>query len=122
MYVAGQEGIKDQVKEKFLNAYFENIVPLNDIDTLADIMGEFGWGKDRVVRIIADQSMAKIVKDEITHYQQRGVRGVPFFVINDKYGISGAQPVETFLAAFESVAPLNMEEGEESCDIESGIC
>jgi len=104
LQVAGEEGFKDTLKERFLKANFEDTVALNDIDVLADIMAEFGWSKDKVESIIADHSIAEKVKAEIQFYQQRGVSGVPFFVINDKYGISGAQPADVFLKAFASVS------------------
>lgn len=122
LHVAGDEGFKDELKERFLKAYFEENLRLNDIDVLAAILQPFGWAKDRVEQIIAEQSIAQKVKSEIALYQQRGVSGVPFFVINDKYGISGAQPKEAFLEAFASVSPTeNIIEGL-TCDPETGEC
>ena len=104
LHVAGEEGFKDALKERFLKANFEDTVALNDIDVLADILADFGWSKDKVEQIIADEGIAQKVENAIAFYQQRGVSGVPFFVINNKYGISGAQPSDVFLKAFESVA------------------
>ena len=88
LHAAGEEGFKDTLKERFLKANFEDTVALNDIDVIAEIMAEFGWSKDKVEKVIADESIAQKVKSEIEFYQQRGVTGVPFFVINNKYGIS----------------------------------
>lgn len=122
LHVAGEEGFKDQLKERFLKAYFEENLRLNDIDVLSSIMEAFGWSKEKVQEIIADQAIAQTVKNEIAYYQQRGVSGVPFFVINDKFGISGAQPKEAFLEAFASVAPpVKIEEGA-TCDPITGKC
>jgi len=122
LYVAGQEGFQDELKEQFLKAYFVDKRPLNDIAVISSIMADFGWDKEKVEKTIADDSIAKSVKEEIAFYQQRGVSGVPFFVINDKYGISGAQPVETFLSAFSSVAPIQNEQEGTSCDHTQGEC
>jgi predicted DsbA family dithiol-disulfide isomerase len=47
---------------------------------------------------------------------------VPFFIINDTYGISGAQPPAVFLKAFKQVAPLKVIAKGESCDPNTGIC
>ena len=122
LHVAGEEGFKDQLKERFLKAYFEETLRLNDINVLVDIMSDFGWDKDKVEQIIADQAIAQNVKDQITYYQQRGVKGVPFFVINNTYGISGAQPKEAFLQALASVkSDIETEDGA-SCDAETGEC
>lgn len=120
--VAGEEGFKDELKERLLKAYFEENLRLNDIEVLAEIMRPFGWVKDKVEQVIADQSIAQKVKSEITLYQQRGVSGVPFFVINDKYGISGAQPKEAFLQAFASVSPTEHIVEGATCDPEADEC
>jgi len=121
LHVAGEEGFKDALKERFLKAYFEDTVALNDIEVICEIMAAYNWSKAKVEEVIADQSIADKVKAEIAFYQQRGVSGVPFFVINDKYGISGAQPAEVFLKAFASVTP-EVSEQSGSCDVETGIC
>jgi predicted DsbA family dithiol-disulfide isomerase len=107
--VAREEGFGIEMKERFLAAYFEETQHLNKPEALYAIAKEFGWGQEKVDSIINDQKSAEAVKAEISHYQQRGVSGVPFFVINDEFGISGAQPVEAFLEAFQSVSPV--EEG-----------
>ncbi|MDX2361765.1 MAG: DsbA family oxidoreductase [Crocinitomicaceae bacterium] len=103
--VAREEGFGGEMKERLLAAYFEETQHLNEPETLYAIAGKFGWNSEKVDAIINDQKIAETVKAEIAHYQQRGVSGVPFFVINDEFGISGAQPVQVFLEAFQSVSP-----------------
>lgn len=119
LHVANKEGIGVELKERFLKAYFEDTKHLNKVDELYAITKEFGWDSDKVDAIINDSTIAEAVKNEISQYQQRGVSGVPFFVINDQYGISGAQPTEVFLEAFQSV--LNVDKGN-SCEPGSGCC
>jgi predicted DsbA family dithiol-disulfide isomerase len=102
--VAREEGFGVELKERFLSAYFEKSAHLNKPETLYAIAADFGWDSKKVDTIINDQELAEKVKAEMLHYQQRGVSGVPFFVINDQYGISGAQPVEAFLEAFATVS------------------
>ena len=116
LHVAGEEGFKDRLKERFLKAYFNENLHLNDSEVLIKVMEAFGWSAEKTKQIIADDSIAYAVKQEIAHFQQRGVPGVPFFIINDKFGISGAQPVSVFLEAFWKVAPVDVvgDEGE-SC-------
>lgn len=101
--VAREEGFGNEMKERLLAAYFEETQHLNKPETLYAIAKDFGWDSEKVDAIINNPKIAEKVKAEISHYQQRGVSGVPFFVINDAFGISGAQPVEVFLEAFQSV-------------------
>jgi len=108
LHVAGEEGFKDQLKERFLKAYFDENLHLNAIEVLIKVMEEFGWEAEKTKQIITDDSIAYNVKQEIALYQQRGVTGVPFFIINDQYGISGAQSVEVFLEAFAKVSPIEV--------------
>ncbi|AXT20343.1 DsbA family oxidoreductase [Flavobacteriaceae bacterium AU392] len=121
LHVAGEEGFKEVLKERFFKAYFDENLHLNSIDVLSKIMAEYSWDRQKVERIINDDTIAYAVTQEIKHYQQRGVSSVPFFIINDKYGISGAQPSNVFLQVFESVAPIKTENGE-SCDSTTGEC
>lgn len=122
LHVAGQEGFKDALKERFLKAYFEETLHLNDVTVLAQILAEFDWNAEKVNQIISNDDIAYAVKGEIAHYQQMGVSGVPYFIINNKYGISGAQSSEVFLEVLESVsAPKPVNEGD-TCDPVTGEC
>lgn len=120
--VAGQEGFKAELKERFLKGYFVNTEHLNDMELLYSILAEFGWSKEKVDAIVADETIAQKVKNEIKQYQEMGVTGVPFFIINNKYGISGAQPSSVFLDAFKKVSSLEIIADSESCDPETGNC
>ncbi|MEP3208314.1 MAG: DsbA family oxidoreductase [Maribacter sp.] len=118
LHVAGAEGFKDQLKERFLKAYFDENLHLNDTEVLIKVMQEFNWAAEKTTRILNDDSIAYAVKQEIAHYQQGGVTGVPFFIINDQYGISSAQPVEVFLEAFARVSPMQVVGEGDSCGTE----
>lgn len=120
--VARSEGIGIEMKERFLSAYFEKTQHLNNLETLYTIAANFGWSSEKVDTIINDEKIAETVKAEISYYHQRGVSGVPFFVINDKFGISGAQPSEVFLEAFQSLSPIEELSNGESCDPVTGEC
>jgi predicted DsbA family dithiol-disulfide isomerase len=122
LHVAGVEGFKPQLKERFLYAYFTENLHLNTTEVLIAIMAEFGWNPKKTKEVLADDNIAYTVKQEIAHYQKLGVSGVPFFIVNDKYGISGAQPSSVFLEVFEQVAPLKNIESGESCDLDGDNC
>ncbi|MDO1512667.1 DsbA family oxidoreductase [Maribacter confluentis] len=122
LHVAGEEGFKDVLKERLMKAYFDENLHLNKPEVLTTIMEEYGWPEEKTQEILKNEDIAYSVKQEIAHYQQRGVNSVPFFIINDKYGISGAQPATAFLEAFEQVAPLTILSEGDHCDSTTGIC
>lgn len=122
LHIAGEEGFRDRLKERFLKAYFEEAKHLNDTQVLNEIMSEFGWSPEKVAQIIADDEIAYAVKSEIAHYQQMGVSGVPYFIINNKYGVSGAQPTEVFTEVLESVSKEVTASDGSSCGCEGGNC
>lgn len=122
MHVAGEEGFKDTLKERFLKAYFDENLHLNKPEVLIKVMAEYGWDTEKTTQILADDTIAYAVKQEIAHYQQRGVTGVPFFIINDKYAINGAQPASVFLDAFAQVSPIEVISEGDSCDPVTGEC
>lgn len=105
LHVAREEGFGTKLKERFLTAYFEEAKHLNNRSELHAILKDFGWDSAKVDSIIADLDIAQKVQMEIKHYQNRGVSGVPFFVFNDEFGLSGAQPTEVFLEALQSLIP-----------------
>jgi predicted DsbA family dithiol-disulfide isomerase len=122
LHVAREEGFGTELKERFLAAYFEETTHLNKREELYSILKDFDWKSSKVDAIIADQSIAAKVQAEISHYQNRGVSGVPFFVFNDEFGVSGAQPSEVFLEALQSLSPSEEVTEGESCDPEIGAC
>lgn len=122
LHVAGEEGFKSQLKERFLYAYFTENLHLNATKVLIAIMEEFGWDAKKTEEVLSDDTIAYAVKQEIAHYQNLGVSGVPFFIINNKYAISGAQPSAVFLEAFKEVAPVKDFETGENCGLDGVNC
>lgn len=122
LHVAGEEGFKDALKERFLNAYFTENLPLNKVEILNSIMQEFGWDINKVNDVLNNDNIAYAVKQEMAYYQKLGVNSVPFFIIENKYGISGAQPKEVFLEAFAEVSPKQVQNLNNSCNTATGNC
>src|SRR5690606_11587450 len=90
--------------EKLLYSYFTENKRLSDFDTLATIAEQSGLDREEALAVLRDENAyADDVRYDIRTAQEIGVRGVPFFVINQKYAISGAQPLETFTSALEKV-------------------
>jgi predicted DsbA family dithiol-disulfide isomerase len=97
----GKEAI---VSEKLLQAYFTDSKHIGNLETLADIAEESGLNRQEVLNVLNDaNAFATDVRQDESLAAQYGVRGVPYFVINQKYAISGAQPTETFIGALQKV-------------------
>jgi predicted DsbA family dithiol-disulfide isomerase len=97
----GKEAI---VSEKLLQAYFTDSKHIGNLETLTDIAEESGLNRQEVLNVLNDTTaFATDVRQDEALAAQYGVRGVPYFVINQKYAISGAQPTETFIGALQKV-------------------
>ena len=97
----GKDG---EVTEALLHGYFTESKQLSDEEILAEIAESAGINRQDALEIIRDkESFAKDVRNDEETAKKLGISGVPFFVINQKYAISGAQPTETFIGALEQV-------------------
>jgi predicted DsbA family dithiol-disulfide isomerase len=102
--LAEQEGLGEEMAEQLLHAYFIESKRIGLDEVLIDVCEKVGISKERAEEVIESEAFAEDVKADITEAAQIGVQGVPFFVINRKYAISGAQPAETFAEALQKVA------------------
>ncbi|RLL42071.1 DsbA family oxidoreductase [Oceanobacillus piezotolerans] len=93
---AETKGKGKEITERFLYAYFTESKLMSDHDTLAELAEEVGLDKEEVKEVMESNRYAKEVREDINVAHQIGVRGVPFFVFNEKYAVSGAQPEEVF--------------------------
>ncbi len=99
IHLAGLRGVQDAVKERLLRGYFTEGEAVGDRDTLARLAAEAGLDAGEVRVVLADQRYADAVRADEAEAAAIGVSGVPFFVVDRKYAVSGAQPPEVFLQA-----------------------
>ncbi|MED1470188.1 DsbA family oxidoreductase [Bacillus salipaludis] len=101
---AKEHGKETEVTEKLLHAYFTEGKNIGDYETLADIAAAAGLDRQETLNVLQDQtSYANDVRIDESIAQQYGISGVPYFVINQKYAISGAQPIAAFSGALQQV-------------------
>lgn len=101
---AKEHGKEAEVTEKLLHAYFTEGKNIGDYETLADIAEAAGLDRQGALNALQDQSAySNDVRIDEGIAQQYGISGVPYFVINQKYAISGAQPTATFSGALQQV-------------------
>ncbi|TDW19533.1 DsbA family oxidoreductase [Kribbella kalugense] len=88
-----------RLKERLLKAYFSDGLPVGDHATLTELATEVGLPAERVREVLAGTTYTEDVAADQQQALAYGANGVPFFVIDEKYGVSGAQPVEVFQEA-----------------------
>jgi predicted DsbA family dithiol-disulfide isomerase len=94
---AKTKGLGSEMKEALLHAYFLDGKNVDDTETLAALAASAGLPDEETKAVLKDeQAYRDAVMNDIAEARQLGVSGVPFFVINRKYGISGAQPLSVF--------------------------
>lgn len=91
--------LQGRLKERLLKAYFTDGLPVGDHPTLTKLAVEAGLPEDRVTEVLAGSEYEPEVAADQAQALAYGANGVPFFVIDEKYGVSGAQPVEVFQEA-----------------------
>jgi predicted DsbA family dithiol-disulfide isomerase len=96
VHYAKARGRQLDMKEHLLKAYFVDGKHVGRIEDLADLAAEIGFDRDDVVRALAANEYLADVKADVALAREYGIQGVPFFVFEDRYGVSGAQEAETF--------------------------
>jgi predicted DsbA family dithiol-disulfide isomerase len=91
------------MKERLLRAYFVEGRHVGRIDDLADLAADIGLDRDDVIRSLGASEYLTDVKADVALARQYGIQGVPFFVIDGKYGVSGAQESTTFADVLRQV-------------------
>jgi predicted DsbA family dithiol-disulfide isomerase len=104
IHYAKAHGKQAEMKEHLMKAYFEEGRHVGRIPELADLAAEIGLDRDDVVRSLTADEYLDAVRADVALAGELGIRGVPFFVLDGKYGISGAQESATFAQALEQVA------------------
>ena len=101
IWLAGERGVQDAVVEALFLAYFTDGRDLSDRVTLAEIAAGAGLDRAEVDKLLAGEDGLEAVHAGEHEARRLGVSGVPFFVVNGQVALSGAQPTELFLRAFE---------------------
>jgi predicted DsbA family dithiol-disulfide isomerase len=101
-HLAKALGLGLPIHERFLRAQLVEGEVLDDPDTLARLAADVGVPEAETRRVLASDAYAAEVRADIEEARAIGVNGVPFFVLDRRYGISGAQPAELFLEALQA--------------------
>lgn len=128
-HLAKTHNLGEAAEEQLFKAYFTDGKNMDDIDTLVELGAEIGLNEAEVRQTLNNRdAYANDVHADVKEAEALAIRGVPFFVMNDHYAVSGAQPTEVFTNTLYSAfaewqqkpQDLNVTEGP-SCDID-GNC
>ncbi|MFT4029646.1 MAG: DsbA family oxidoreductase [Protaetiibacter sp.] len=104
LHYAKARGRQLEMKERLLKAYFEEGRHLGRVEELAELAAELGFDRDDVVRSLeAEEHLAEVREDQAVA-RDLGIQGVPFFVIDRSYGVSGAQEPAAFAEVLRQVS------------------
>jgi len=99
---AESTGVAQELLEKMYSAYFEQSRPVFTHDDILAITDEVGLDRADVIAVLISDNFRDFVLQDQDVARQLGANGVPFFVIDMKYGISGAQPQEVFTKTLQT--------------------
>lgn len=100
---AETQGGEHRMTELLMHHYFEKAHNISNAETLLAIVEKAGLDREQAAAVLTSDQFQSEVEKDIQEAQQIGVQGVPFFVVNRKYAISGAQPLEAFIEALEQI-------------------
>jgi predicted DsbA family dithiol-disulfide isomerase len=119
-HLAAERGLQGAMEERLFRAHFQEGRSVFDVDALAALAVEVGLDEAEVRAALADSRFRPAVLSDIATAQALGATGVPFFVVDRKYGAAGAQPAELLLQVLErawaDAHPLLTVPAAEGCD------
>lgn len=104
LHYAKERDLQLEMNERLLSAYFVEGRHVGRVEDLADLAAEVDLDRDDVVRSLEAGEYSDAVRVDMVQARQYGINGVPFFVIDGRYGISGAQPPEVFVEVLSRAA------------------
>ena len=101
LHFAEKKKVQNELKEALFQAHFVNGKNIDEVETLVKIGSQVGLDKDEIRTCLSTNQFANEVKQDIAEARQFGIQGVPFFVFDRKYAVSGAQDPSAFLQTLE---------------------
>jgi len=120
LHLAAHRGLGEELKERLLRAYFTEGEPIADVDTLVSVAAEVGLDPEEARTVLEGDAYLDEVNADFAQARAYGINGVPFFVVDQKFGVSGAQSTEVFAdlleRAWTDAHPLSMVGAEAHAD------
>lgn len=97
IHLAAGHRLQDRAEERLFAAYFTEGEQIDDPETLGRLGVDIGLAPEEVQKMLAGEEGTSEVRREEEEAHALGITGVPFFLFDRRYAVSGAQPVEVFL-------------------------
>jgi len=107
IWLADKEGVQDAVVEALFRAYFTEGRDISNRQTLIDVVAEAGLDRNRAEAVLNSNDGLEAIKEAHEQARRFRVEGVPFFIVNGKLTLSGAQQPDAFLDAFKQAVAQN---------------
>ncbi|MEU1970469.1 DsbA family oxidoreductase [Microbacterium sp. NPDC019599] len=114
LHFAKEQGLQLELAERLMSAYFTEGRHLGLEDELASLAADAGLDRDAAREALQSGRYLAAVRADQAQASAYGINGVPFFVIDGKYGVSGAQPAEAFAQIARQVWAEHRDEDEEA--------
>ena len=114
---AAKHGHQDAIVEALFRAYFMDGRDVGEMETLADIGAEVGLSRDETAAYLHSLEDRDEVMAADVYARRLGINGVPCFIVNRKYAVSGAQPPEAFLQVFQLADQDEKEEAQQASSV-----
>ncbi|UKM63698.1 DsbA family oxidoreductase [Flavobacteriaceae bacterium GSB9] len=126
LHIAKEKGLANQAKEALLKSHLSEGKNIDDLDVLVSLANQLGMNATEVRKTLESDDYTYEVRQNEMEARNLGINSVPFFVLDNKYGISGAQPVEVFTETLEKVwkesqSKLEIISTSNTCDVD-GNC
>lgn len=123
--LAKYKGLMNEVTERILRAYYTESANIGDHDTLVKLAAEVGLDSEEVAKMLSSDELSDAVRADEQEAAELGIRSIPFFLINRKYAITGAQSSDIVLQSLKQIVeqdgPFTNVEGaacdDEGCEI-----
>jgi predicted DsbA family dithiol-disulfide isomerase len=103
IHFAAEKQVGDKAIESIMHAYFSESLPVGDRAALAKLAPKFGISESEALVVLEGDKYSDAVRADESRAADLGISGVPFFVFDQRSGISGAQPVEVFVEALQQM-------------------
>ena len=104
IHFAKEYGKMEEMTEALFKAYFTDSKNVSDFNTLAEIAESVGLNKEEAINVLNSNKYSDLVRGDEELAGRYGINAVPFFIFNEKFTVSGAQPIELFLRALNKVS------------------
>ncbi len=111
LHLAAERGVQGAMKERLFRAYMTEGEAIGDRAVLARLAGEVGVPEAEATAMLESDRYTREVREEEGAAREMGINGVPFYVVAEKYGLSGAQPADVLLQALNKAWEALPEEG-----------